>query len=423
MDKYDLVVIGAGWAGFNAALEAKKLGKRVCLVESDQIGGACLNHGCIPTKVLTHFAKKNSKNLPQDISSLKKDQADIISKLKNGMDSILKSQKIDLVKGTAKISSSNKILIREDNSEIETEYILIAAGSESRELPFLKFDSRRILSSSDVLQLDSLPESLLVIGGGVIGCEFASALNRLGVKVTIAEIMDRLVFMFDRDISKKLEQAFKKSGIAVNTSYDVKGKDLSSYEKILLCVGRKLNLEGLLDSSLGIEVNSDGFIKVDDDLKTSIGNIYAAGDCIAGLQLAHVASYEGRIAVNNIFLKSRSVDYSVIPSSVFTSPELAQVGMNEEVARKQCGDIKVIKKFFLSIGMAHIFKETDGFLKLIVDQNSDAIVGASIIGTQASELINTLTIAVKYKLTTKALQDLIFAHPSISEIFTEAIQA
>ena len=423
MDKYDLVVIGAGWAGFNAALEAKKLGKRVCLVESDQIGGACLNHGCIPTKVLTHFAKKNSKNLPQDISSLKKDQADIISKLKNGMDSILKSQKIDLVKGTAKISSSNKILIREDNSEIETEYILIAAGSESRELPFLKFDSRRILSSSDVLRLDSLPESLLVIGGGVIGCEFASALNRLGVKVTIAEIMDRLVFMFDRDISKKLEQAFKKSGIAVNTSYDVKGKDLSSYEKILLCVGRKLNLEGLLDSSLGIEVNSDGFIKVDDNLKTSIGNIYAAGDCIAGLQLAHVASYEGRIAVNNIFLKSRSVDYSVIPSSVFTSPELAQVGMNEEVARKQCGDIKVIKKFFLSIGMAHIFKETDGFLKLIVDQNSDAIVGASIIGTQASELINTLTIAVKYKLTTKALQDLIFAHPSISEIFTEAIQA
>jgi len=423
MDKFDLAIIGAGWAGFNAALEAKKIGKKVCLVESDQIGGTCLNRGCIPTKVLTHFAKKDSKNLPQDVSFLKKDQADIISKLKNGMGSILKSQKIDLVKGTAKISSSSKILIKEDNSEIETEHILIAVGSEPRELPFLKFDSRRILSSSDVLRLDSLPESLLVIGGGVIGCEFASALNRLGVKVTIAEIMDRLVFMFDRDISKKLEQAFKKSGIAVNTSYDIKGKDLSSYEKILLCVGRKLNLEELFDSSLGIEVNSDGFIKVDDNLKTSMGNIYAAGDCIAGLQLAHVASYEGRIAVNNIFLKPRSVDYSVMPSSVFTSPELAQVGMNEEVARKQCGDIKVIKKFFLSIGMAHIFKETDGFLKLIIDQDSDTIVGAGIIGSQASELINTLTIAVKYKLTTKALQDLIFAHPSISEIFTEAIQA
>ncbi|NQU19489.1 dihydrolipoyl dehydrogenase [bacterium] len=423
MDKFDLAIIGAGWAGFNAALEAKKIGKKVCLVESDQIGGTCLNRGCIPTKVLTHFAKKDSKNLPQDVSFLKKDQADIISKLKNGMGSILKSQKIDLVKGTAKISSSSKILIKEDNSEIETEHILIAVGSEPRELPFLKFDSRRILSSSDVLRLDSLPESLLVIGGGVIGCEFASALNRLGVKVTIAEIMDRLVFMFDRDISKKLEQAFKKTGIAVNTSYDIKGKDLNSYEKILLCVGRKLNLEELFDSSLGIEVNSDGFIKVDDNLKTSIGNIYAAGDCIAGLQLAHVASYEGRIAVNNIFLKPRSVDYSVIPSSVFTSPELAQVGMNEEVARKQCGDIKVIKKFFLSIGMAHIFKETDGFLKLIIDQDSDTIVGAGIIGSQASELINTLTIAVKYKLTTKALQDLIFAHPSISEIFTEAIQA
>ncbi|MBL7129883.1 MAG: dihydrolipoyl dehydrogenase [Candidatus Omnitrophica bacterium] len=420
MEAYDLVVIGSGWAGFNAALEARKLGKSVCLVEKDQIGGTCLNCGCIPTKVLTHFAKENPK---QDIRLLKKEQEETISKLRNGIEFMLKSQKIDLVKSLAKVISKNKILIKEDNKEIEAKFILIAVGARPKDLPSLKFDHSRILSSDDILKLDSLPNSLLVIGGGVIGCEFACALNKLGAKVTIAEIMDRLVFMFDRDISKKIEQVFKKSGVAINTSYDIKDKDLSEYDKILLCVGRKVNLEDLFNSNLNIEITKEGFIKVDSNLKTSNSRIYAAGDCIGGLQLAHVASYEAKLAVNNIFIEPREVDYSVMPSSVFTSPELAQVGMNEEMAKKQSKNIKIIKKPFSSIGMAHIFKETDGFLKLIVDQDSDTIIGAGIIGPLATELINTLTIAVKYNLTTKDLSDLIFAHPSISEIFTEAIQS
>ena len=420
MEAYDLVVIGSGWAGFNAALEARKLGKSVCLVEKDQIGGTCLNCGCIPTKVLTHFAKENPK---QDIRLLKKEQEETISKLRNGIEFMLKSQKIDLVKSLAKVISKNKILIKEDNKEIEAKFILIAVGARPKDLPSLKFDHSRILSSDDILKLDSLPNSLLVIGGGVIGCEFACALNKLGAKVTIAEIMDRLVFMFDRDISKKIEQVFKKSGVAINTSYDIKDKDLSEYDKILLCVGRKVNLEDLFNSNLNIEITKEGFIKVDSNLKTSNSRIYAAGDCIGGLQLAHVASYEAKLAVNNIFIEPREVDYSVMPSSVFTIPELAQVGMNEEMAKKQSKNIKIIKKPFSSIGMAHIFKETDGFLKLIVDQDSDTIIGAGIIGPLATELINTLTIAVKYNLTTKDLSDLIFAHPSISEIFTEAIQS
>ncbi|MFH1622879.1 MAG: dihydrolipoyl dehydrogenase [Candidatus Omnitrophota bacterium] len=422
MATYDLIVIGAGWAGFNAALKARKLGKSVCLIEKDKTGGTCLNRGCIPTKVLTHFAKENCQ-ASVNFSTFKKDKEDTITKLKNGIEFSLKSQKIDLIKGTAKIISPNKVFIKEENKEVEAKFILVAVGSEPRDLPFLKFDHSRILSSNDILELDSLPKSLLVIGGGVIGCEFACALNKLGVKVAIAEIIDRLVFMFDVDISKKIEQVFKKSGITVNTSYDIKDKDLSEYDKVLLCVGRKTNLSELFGPSLKIEVTKEGCIKTDSNLKTSIPNIFAAGDCIGGLQLAHVASYEAKLAVSNMFKESKEADYSSVPSSVFTTPELAQVGLNEGAAKQQSINIKVIKRPFTSVGMAYIFKETDGFLKLILGQDKSTLLGAGIVGPLATELINTLALAVKCRLTSKDASDLIFAHPSISEIFTESIQS
>jgi len=335
----------------------------------------------------------------------------------------VKSQKIDFIKGTAKIISPKKIAISENKSEIETNFILICSGSEPKDLPFLKFDHKRVLSSDDILKLGSLPENLLIVGGGVIGCEFACALNRLGVKVAVAEIMDRLIFMFDKDISQKLEQAFKKSGVSVKTNYNIKDKDLSQYEKILLCVGRALSLSGLLGDKIDLKLDDNGFIKVDSRLKTNIDNIYAAGDCIGSMQLAHVASYEGRLAANNMFGKPKDTDYSAVPSSVFTSPEVAQVGLNEIAARNQNKNIRIIKKFFLSVGMAHILKETDGFMKLVIDADTGGVLGASIIGLHATELINTITMAVKYRFTIESLSDLIFAHPSISEIFTESIQS
>jgi dihydrolipoamide dehydrogenase len=422
MDTYNLVIIGAGWAGFNAAIEARKFGKSVCLVEKGELGGTCLNRGCIPTKVFTHFAKENSAASNQ-MAQFKKEKEATVSKLRSGIEFMLKSQKVDLVKGTARIISNNKILIKEENREVSADYILIAVGAGPRDLPFLKFDSQRILSSDDILELKSLPKNILIVGGGVIGCEFASAFNKLGVKVTIAEIMDRLLFMFDMDISKKIEKVFKKSGIEVNTAYDIKDKDLSAYEKILLCVGRKTNLDTLFDSSLKLELTKDRYVMVDNNLKSSVSNIYASGDCIGGLQLAHVASYEARLAINNMFKESKDADYSCVPSSVFTTPELAQVGINEDTAKKQSKNIKVIKKPFASIGMAHILKETDGFLKIILDQDGDTVIGAGIVGPLATELINTLAIAIRYKLTSKDLKELIFAHPSISEIFTETIQS
>lgn len=422
MAHYDLVVIGAGWAGFNAVLHAKKLGKRVCLIERDSLGGTCLNYGCIPTKVLTHFSGK-AHALKHGILEFQKERADTIAKLKSGMEFVVKSQKIDFIRGSAAIVSKNKVTVREANQEIDADYILIAAGSSPRDLPFLKFDHQRILSSTDILTLEALPKSLLIVGGGVIGCEFACALARLGVSVTVAEIVDRLVFMFDRDISKKLESTFQKAGITVNTNFDTKDKDLSGYEKILLSVGRKVNVEELFEAGLGLACENNGALKVDRFLKTSLDGIYAAGDCINSPQLAHVASYEARVAVENMFGAKKEADYSAVPSSVFTSPELAQVGINEDEAKKQSRNVTVLKKLFSSVGMAHILKQTDGFLKLIIDNDSGTIIGAGIIGPHATELVNTLTIAVQYKLTVKGLQGLIFAHPSISEIFTEALEA
>ena len=421
MARYDLIVIGAGWAGYNAALHARKLGKSVCLIEKDQLGGTCLNRGCIPTKVLTHFPDKTPCGKPS-IADFQKERIQIIEKLKKGMEFGLSAQKIDFVKGSARIVSKNSVEV-EGERVFEAAYILLASGSMPRDLPFLPFDHARVLSSDDILSLESLPENILIIGGGVIGCEFASALVRLGVKVSLVEIFDRLIYMFDRDVSKKLEIALKKSGIAVTTGFDAKNHDLGEYERILISVGRVPCARSLVDASVGVEFEKSGAIKVDQFLATSVETIYAAGDCINSPQLAHVAGYEGRLAVENMFGKKTAADYSAVPSSVFTNPELAQVGTNEDQAKQQGKNIKVIKKPFSSVGMAHILNQTDGFLKLIIDRENDALIGASIIGPYATELINTFTIAVQQKLSLKDLKNLIFAHPSISEAFTEAVQS
>ena len=418
---YDLAIIGAGWAGFNAALKAKKLDKKICLIEKDQLGGVCLNRGCIPTKVLIHQAKNITQQFNTKALAFQNEKKNIISKLKQGMEFMLKSCGIDFIKGTARIISNNKIVIKEDKREIEARFILIATGSQANDLTFLRFDHKKIVSSDDMLELDSYPKRLLIVGGGVIGCEFAGALSNLGIEITIIEILDRLLPLFDVDISKKLEHFFKKKGINIKTNYDIKQENLDNYDLILLCLGRIFSSRDIFDPNFEIKLNKGGFIAVDEYLKTSQPNIYAAGDCIGGYQLAHVASFESVRAVDNIFLTPEKIDYSAIPASVFTDPEVAQVGLNEINAKSQNINVRVLKKPFSAIGMAHILKQTDGYLKLVVSSQTNQILGASIIGPLATELINTLSLVVIHKFKPKDLRNLIFAHPSISEIFTEAI--
>jgi len=418
---YDLAVIGAGWAGFNAALRARELNKQVCLIEKNQLGGVCLNSGCIPTKVLLQQIKSlkdSSKFNPQLFQETKNS---IIKRLKDGMASLLKSSGVDFIVGTAKITSNNSLIIKETNQQIQARFILIAVGSEAKDLDFLRFDHQRIISSDDILRLDNYPKRLLIVGGGIISCELASALSNLGVRITIVEILDRLLSNFDSDISNKIEQIFKKKSIIVKTNYDVRNENLAEYDLILHCVGRIFNPENISDSTVEIKLNQNGFIRVDDFLRTSCLNIYAAGDCIGGYQLAHVARFEAIKAVDNMFLLPEKINYSAIPMTVFTEPEVAEVGLNEKNARSQAIEIKVIKKPFSSIGMAHILNQADGYLKLIISDKNKQILGASVIGPLANELINTLALVVAYKLKTNDLKNLVFAHPSISEIFTEAL--
>lgn len=414
--KYDLAVIGAGWAGFNAAQRASKLGKKVCLIEDKEIGGTCLNRGCIPTKAWVAYSKQNYSFPDIQIKAFQ-----VIERLRQGMQFVLKNQAIDYINGKAKIVSRDTVRVGQDRL-IHAKYILIATGSSPRELPDLKFDREKINSTDDVLSWKQLPKNLLIIGGGVIGCEFATIFKRLGVEVTILEIESQLLPGIDLQLSKKLAQVFQKTGIKVELQKKHSEIDLNNFDKVLLSVGRKPSWEGLWEGDVSIKTEKDS-IAVDREMRTNISNIFAAGDCVGGYMLAHVASYEGELAVKNMFAKREKKDYSVIPVSIFTSPEIASVGESEETIRHAAKKYKTATINYLSIGMAHIFGDTQGYVKVIVEAKSGRIAGASIIGLEATELVNVFSIVIKNKLTVKDLRKTVFAHPSISEIIAEVAKS
>ena len=422
---YDLAVIGAGWAGFNAALKAKKLGLKVALIEKAQVGGTCLNRGCIPTKALIQSAKifslaKKSQNFgiesaaPQvDFLKIQERKDKIIQQLLGNMQSMLKG--IDLLSGEAKIISGEELKVGAQS--IKTKNILIATGSKPLELKGFKFDGRKIISSDDILGLKEIPKSLLIIGGGVIGSEFASLFSIFGSQVTIAELTPQLLPTEDKEVAKKLEGSFKKKGIKINTSTDAKTLDLNNFDRVLVCVGRVANIEGLEDLGLNLE---KGKIQVDEYLKTNIPNIYAAGDCTGRIMLAHFAAYQGEIAAENIANPNnpKKADNQNIPNCIFTDPEIASVGLKESAE----AEVNVSKFDFMGSGMARILDETEGFIKIISDKKTDKVIGASIIGPRATELIGILTVAISAGLTVSQLRDTIFAHPTLSEAIGEALK-
>ncbi len=409
--EYDICIIGAGWAGYNAALKAVGLGKKTCIVEEKEIGGTCLNRGCIPTKAFVYNAGKGLS-----LAEIQTKKQDIVNRLRAGMSFMISSKKIDYIKGKARIEGPG--LIRVDGEKIKAKFILIATGSAPADLPHLKVDHQKIVSSDDVLNFQEVPKKMLIIGGGPIGCEFAGIFNALGCEVSIVEIAPQLLPGFDAQVSKKLQQFLQKAGAHVYTGRGFAEMNLDEFDKVLLAVGRKPFVEELIDKNVNIK-NENGLIEVGRDLSTSIPEIFAAGDCIGGYKLAHVAAYEGELAVNNMFLESKNRDYSVIPSSVFTTPEVSVIGISEEEARQFGVCYKAVTVYFLSVGMAHIHESTQGFAKAIIEIKSGRILGVSIIGPQASELINAFSIIMKNGITLDQLKETIFAHPSISEIIAE----
>ncbi len=414
---YDVCVIGAGWAGFNAALKAAKSGKSVCLIEEGEIGGTCLNRGCIPTKALLAYSKQGL-TLPE----IQKKKNDVVARLRQGMAYMLKTHKIDYVHGRALIEDPSTVSVTAAEP-VKARFILLATGSEPRDLPGIPFDHEKVISSDDVLDLVTPPKSILIIGGGVIGCELACFFKRMGAQVTILEATKQLLPGVDAQISKKLEQALQKQGMTIRLDTKAEAAEFENFEKILLAVGRKSVVKGLWKDKVALKVEG-GSISADRELKTSVPSIYGAGDCIGGYMLAHVASYEGELAADNMFAsKAQNRDYRVIPASVFTSPEVGMVGISEEEARQF--DVRYLSRtvHYLSVGMAHVLEDTQGFVKVIANEETGRILGAHVIGLQATELVNIFSVLMKSDIPVAGLRKTVFAHPSVSEIIAEVARA
>ena len=424
---YDAVIIGAGPGGYVCAIEISKLGGKVCIVEKNGFGGTCTQRGCIPTKYLHSvgdFVRKASMSKSYGIDSkieldykiLKSKMFTTVDKLASGIQLLLKDNDVEIVEGEAEIISSNSVKV--GSKILETKNVVIATGSTP--VSITDYDSKeKILSTDTFWSIEELPKSIAVIGGGYSGCEFASILNVLGCKVWLIEMEETLMPDNPREIGKTLEKYMRIDGITVLTNSKVEkitdngilvnGQNID-VEKILVCVGRKPNISSDEMKKLGIEFNSKG-IDVNKKMLTSVSNIYAIGDVAGKYELAHVASKQGEVAAHNITGHDSEMDYSVIPFCVFTFPEVAFVG---DCSGKS-GEFPLRAN-----AKANCLEDTRGFLKVF--EKNGICVGAIIIGTRASELIGEVTIVIKTQLKIEKFLEVIHAHPTLSEAFTEAVR-
>ena len=461
MKSYDLVIIGSGPGGYAAALHASRNKKSVCVIEKASLGGTCLNRGCIPTKSMLHSASilskiKESKEYGIEVSGYsvnfpaicaRKDS--VVTRLRSGIETLFKSNKIDLIKGDAKLSGPNIVTVNGEDYSVHN--IIIAVGSRPMSLPNVEFNETDICSSDGILNLKDLPESITIVGGGVIGCEFAGLFNALGSKVRIVELMDRILPAQSKEVSRKIDTIFKKRGIEVHTSAkfgldtesslrgplnEVKGTEAISLktrllrpfgprndevfesQKILVAIGRRPNTGDIGLEALGIKTEK-GLIAVDEYLRTCVSSIYAIGDCVAGPQLAHKASYDGMVACDNILGATRAVDYSNVPNCIWTDPEVASVGLNEEDARAKDPDVGIAKFPYLASGKAYIMGRHEGYVKLIGDSKGK-ILGVEIFGEEACDLLGEAVLAKSMGVNIKDWARVTHGHPTLSEMFQEA---
>jgi dihydrolipoamide dehydrogenase len=349
--------------------------------------------------------------------------------LRAGIETLFRANSIDLVRGSAELQDANTVKVAGDAMNAKS--IIIAAGSRVSELAGIAIDEKDVVSSDGILDIRQLPKSIVIIGGGVIGCEFANLFNAFGAKVTIVEFLDRLVSGQSREVSKKLESLFKARGMDIFTSSKaesitkkglmevaISGNRTIEAERVLVSVGRVPNTDGLGLEKVGIKTQ-DRRICVDEHLRTNIGNIYAIGDCVAGPLLAHKASYDGVLACDNIMGKARRVDYSNVPSCIWTEPEIASVGLSEEDAKRKCQDVKIARFPYLASGKAYLEGRTEGFIKIIGDAKGD-ILGVEIFGAGACDLIGEATLARTLGINIKEWVNVVHGHPTLSEVIQEA---
>lgn len=453
---YDLIVIGSGPGGYVAAIRASQLGMKVGVVERSELGGICLNWGCIPTKALlksaqvfeytTHAADYGiniSGEIKADFEAIVKRSRGVADGMSKGIQFLFKKNKIEVIAGTGKLKKDKTVEVTDADgkkTDYKAKHIILATGARSRELPNLKQDGKKIIGYREAMTLPKKPESMVVVGSGAIGSEFAYFYNAIGTKVTLVEFMPNVVPVEDEEVSKQLERSFKKAGMKVMTSSTVeavdtkgklckvtvktkKGEEIIEAEIVLSAVGIATNLEGLGLEETGV-VTEKGKVKVDDFYKTSVEGVYAIGDIVHGPALAHVASHEGIICVEKIAGKHvEPLDYGNIPGCTYTHPEIASVGMTEKAASEAGYDVKVGKFPYSASGKASAAGSKDGFVKVIFDAKYGEWLGAHLIGDNVTELIAEVVVARKLETTGEEIIKAVHPHPTMSEAIMEAVAA
>jgi dihydrolipoamide dehydrogenase len=445
--EFDVAVLGGGPAGYPAAIRAAQLGAKVCLVEKESLGGTCLNWGCIPTKALqgaAHLLERVREGRGRgiaggpveiDAAGLFANKSRVVGELVSGVEKLLKARRVEVLRGAGRLTGPASIEV-EGIGAIAARRIIVATGSSEATLPFLPFDGKRILSSKDILDLGRVPASLLIVGGGVIGCEFASIFNAFGTKVTIVEMLPGLVATEDAQISRTLQMLFRKKGIdlhlgvkvtaarvtdnAITATLDDGGEVVS--EAALVSVGRRPYFTGANLEGVGVEVDRTG-IKVNGRMETSVAGVYAAGDAIGGYLLAHVATREGIVAAENALGVPREMRYDTIPSTIYTLPEISHAGLTEQEAQEKGIGIVTGRFPFAANGKAKGLGEEDGFVKWIAREDDKRLLGIHIIGPHATELLAPAIVALDRGLTGEMFAESIFPHPTLSEAIAGAADA
>ncbi len=451
--QYDLGVIGSGPGGYVAAIRAAQLGLKAAVIEAGDMGGVCLNVGCIPSKAFLHTAHtleaaREGKrigivadNLRLDFSATVGFKERVVKQMSGGVGSLLKKNKVDVFKGYGRLTGPNTISVKGDNGEqtVNAKNIIVATGSHPTSLPFAKIDEERILSSTGMLAVKEVPKRLVVIGGGVIGVEMATAFHGFGSEVTILEALPRLIRLADEEISAELLRAFQRKGIKVNLNVkissvnpsdsgitvmytDAEGKEQQIVgDKLLIAAGRSPLTKDMGLEQVGVALDERGFVKVNEFMQTNVPSIYSIGDCVGKTGLAHVASAEGVLAAEHMAGHHVTpINYDKVPVPYWSNPQIGHVGLTEAQARERGYDIKIGKFPFSANGHATIRTERTGFVKVIADTKYDEVLGIHIIGPEATELLSEATLALTHEATGESLVHTIHAHPTLYEAIGEA---
>lgn len=449
--EFDFAVIGGGPAGYVAAIRAAQRGATVALIERDTVGGTCLNRGCIPTKALLASAQvlellRNAEmfalsagEVSFDLRAMKKRKDAVVARGVAGIEYLLKRWKIERIQGTGRLSGSGSIQVRMNlggTDTVDAAQVLLATGSEPLTPDGFGYDGRRILTSTEALDLEEVPERVLIVGGSAVGCEFAAWFRAVGADVTLIEMMPRILPAEDAEIARRLGMYLKKRRVTIRAGTRIEriegeGTDVVAYvrgddplraDRVLLAMGRSLNLHGIGLEEAGIRFDRSG-IEVDGRMRTSHPNVYAAGDVTGRSLLAHVASTQGLVAAENATQGNREMRYDLVPNCIFTMPEVASVGLSDESARAAGLEIGVGKFPFTANGKASAIGETDGFVKIVAETGTGRLLGVHILGPHATDLIAEAALAMKMGATAADLEDTIHAHPTLSEALREAAEA